>query len=162
MRKLVSNLRKEKEKTAIDGIGMQAHWELNHPSLEEIEASIVAYAALGVNVMITELDISVLPSPWRMPSADVSIQFENSPKMNPYVDGMPDSISNALAKRYEDIFALFDKHKDKISRVTFWGLHDGNSWKNGFPIPGRVDYPLLFSRQLQKKAAYNSVVGLME
>ena len=146
----------------IDGIGMQAHWELNYPSLQQIEESIIAYAELGVQVMITELDISVLPSPWRMPSADISIKFENNPTMNPYTEGMPDSVAAALAKRYRDIFALFNKHSDKISRVTFWGLHDGNSWKNGFPIKGRTDYPLLFDRNLQKKKAYDEVVDLMK
>ena len=145
----------------IDGVGMQAHWELNYPPLQEIEESIIAYAELGVKVMVTELDISVLPSPWRMPSADVSIRFENNPTMNPYVDGMPDSVDVALAQRYKDIFAIFNKHQDKISRVTFWGLYDGRSWKNGFPIRGRTDYPLLFDREKKRKRAYNEVVGLL-
>lgn len=157
---LVRNL-KEKG-VRIDGVGMQAHWELNYPSLEKIEESIIAYANLGVRVMVTELDISVLPSPWRMPSADISIKFENYETMNPYTEGMPDSIGVALAKRYRDIFALFNKHKDKISRVTFWGLHDGNSWKNGFPIKGRTDYPLLFDRNLDQKEAYRELINLMK
>lgn len=146
----------------IDGVGMQAHWELNYPSLEKIEESIIAYAELGVKVMVTELDISVLPSPWRMPSADIGIRFENNPTMNPYVNGIPDSIDVALTKRYRDIFALFNKHQDKISRVTFWGLHDGNSWKNNFPIKGRTDYPLLFNRNMEAKNAYHELVSLMK
>lgn len=146
----------------IDGVGLQAHWELDYPSLEKIEESIIAYSELGVKVMITELDISVLPSPWRMPSADVSIRFQNNPTMNPYTEGIPDSIDMKLAKRYRNIFALFNKHKDKISRVTFWGLHDGNSWKNGFPIRGRTDYPLLFDRNLERKKAYTEVASLLE
>lgn len=146
----------------IDAVGVQAHWELNYPSLEEIEKSILDYANAGVKVMFTELDISVLPSPWRMPSADVSIRFENNETMNPYTDGIPDSINDALAKRYRDIFAIFNKHSDKVSRVTFWGLHDGISWKNGFPIRGRTDYPLLFDRQLEPKKAYWEVVGLVD
>jgi len=144
----------------VDGIGVQAHWELDFPTLEDIESSIIAYSELGVKVMFTELDISVLPSPWRMPSADISVRFENNDKMNPYPAGLPDSVDNALAKRYKDIFELFNKHSDKISRVTFWGLHDGISWKNGFPIKGRVDYPLLFDRDLNPKKAYWEVVSL--
>jgi len=146
----------------IDGVGIQAHWELNYPSLEEIEKSIMAYSELGVKVSFTELDISVLPSPWRMPSADVSIRFENNETMNPYPNGLPDSVQTALADRYKDIFALFNKHKDKIERVTFWGLHDGASWKNGFPIRGRTDYPLLFNRNLEPKKAYWAVVDLVK
>jgi endo-1,4-beta-xylanase len=146
----------------VDGVGIQAHWELNYPSIAEIENSILAYSELGVKVMFTELDISVLPSPWRMPSADISIRFENNETMNPYPDGLPDSVDVALAERYRDIFALFNKHQDKISRVTFWGLHDGISWKNGFPIRGRTDYPLLFDRELKPKKAYWEIVGLKD
>lgn len=144
----------------IDGVGIQAHWSLETPSIEEIEQSILDYSALGVDVMFTELDVSVLPSPWRMPSADISIRFKNNPTMNPYPDSLPDSMQVKLADRYQQIFELFNKHKDKITRVTFWGLHDGVSWKNGFPIRGRTDYPLLFDRKLQPKKAYDAVVEI--
>ena len=69
-------------------------------------------------------------------------------------------MSRQLAKRYEESFELFLKHQDKISRVTFWGVNDGASWKNGWPIPGRTDYPLLFDREYQPKEAYERVVEL--
>lgn len=143
----------------IDGVGIQGHWGLDYPSIEEIETSIEMYAAAGVKVMITELDISVLPSPWRMPTSDVSARFENSPKMNPYPNGLPDSVQVRLAERYKEVFELFNKHADKISRVTFWGLHDGVSWKNNFPIRGRTDYTLLFDRELKPKKAYHAVIA---
>jgi endo-1,4-beta-xylanase len=142
----------------IDGVGMQAHWGLEYPSLEEIETAIEMFADLGVKVMFTELDISVLPSPWHMPTADISVKFENNPKMNPYPDGLPDSVQDQLAARYADVFKLFNKHADKIGRVTFWGLHDGLSWKNNFPIRGRTDYTLLFDRELKPKKAYHAVL----
>jgi len=157
--KLIRNL--QEKGAQVDGVGIQAHWELNYPSLEEIEKSILAYSELGVMVMFTELDISVLPSPWRMPSADVSMRFENNETMNPYPNRLPDSVNTALAQRYRDIFALFNKHKDKVSRVTFWGLHDGVSWKNGFPIRGRTDYPLLFDRQMKPNKAYDEILNLV-
>jgi endo-1,4-beta-xylanase len=146
----------------IDAVGIQAHWELNYPPLEEIEKSIVEFAETGVKVMFTELDISVLPSPWRMPSADIDIRFENNEIMNPYPNGIPDSVNATLTQRYADIFALFNKYKDKISRVTFWGFHDGISWKNGFPIPGRTDYPLIFDRKREPKDAYWKLIELVE
>ncbi len=146
----------------IDAVGIQAHWDLTFPSLEEIENSIIQFSKLGIKVMFTELDVSVLPSPWSMPSADISIRFQNNKKMNPYPQGIPDSVNEALAKRYRDIFNLFNKYRDIISRVTFWGLHDGVSWKNEFPIPGRTDYPLVFDREMKPKKAYWELVGLME
>src|SRR5690606_30654940 len=45
----------------IDGIGIQGHWGLSFPKTEYIEAAIDAYHALGLKVMITELDVDVLP-----------------------------------------------------------------------------------------------------
>jgi endo-1,4-beta-xylanase len=140
-------------------VGIQAHWGLGYPSLEEIETAIEMYAEAGVKVMFTEMDISALPSPWHMPTADVSVKFANNPTMNPYPDGLPDSVQNQLASRYAEIFELFNKHSDKISRVTFWGLHDGVSWKNNFPIEGRTDYTLLFDRELKPKKAFDAVIA---
>lgn len=146
----------------IDGIGMQGHWQLDSPSIEEIEKSILMYSDLGVKVAITELDVSVLPSPWELEGAEISQKFENTPKMNPYPKSLPDSIQVKLADRYESIFKLFLKHKDKISRVTFWGVYDGQSWLNGWPIRGRTNYPLLFDTNLKPKKAYESVLNLKE
>ena len=147
----------------ISGVGMQGHWGLEEPDLAEVEKSILAYAALGVKVMITELDITVLPNPWDMEGAEVSQnfrEFEGDEKMNPYASGLPDSVQVKLAERYTDIFKLFLKHKDKISRVTFWGVGDANSWLNGWPIRGRTNYPLLFDREYNRKNIYDSVIGL--
>ena len=146
----------------VDGVGIQAHWRLDSPSLKEIEESIAAYSALGLKVAFTELDITVLPNPWDLKGADVNQNFEGSAKMNPYPKTLPDSIQNKLAQRYADIFKLFLKHKDKISRVTFWGVHDGQSWLNDWPIKGRTNYPLLFDPKLEPKKAYNSVLQLKE
>ena len=144
----------------IDGVGIQAHWGLDHPSLETIDTSIREYAELGIKVMFTELDINVIPNPWDLEGADVNQNFEGSEKMNPYPDLLPDSIQNQLAERYRDIFDLFLKHKDNISRVTFWGVDDGQSWKNNWPIKGRTDYPLLFDRDYKPKKAYHSIIAL--
>ncbi len=147
----------------IDGIGVQAHWSLNQPSLNEIEQIIFDISELGVDVMFTELDISVLPSPWEQVGAEVSqnfSRFEGDAKMNPYPDKLPKSIQNKLAKRYNDIFQLFIKHSDKISRVTFWGVMDKHSWLNNFPIKGRTNYPLLFDRNYQAKEAHKSLIIL--
>lgn len=144
----------------VDGVGIQAHWRLESPSLEEIEKSILAYSALGLKVAFTELDITVLPNPWDLKGADVNQNFEGSAKMNPYPESLPDSVQDKLAQRYSDIFKLFLKHKDKISRVTFWGVYDGQSWLNDWPIKGRTNYPLLFDTQLKPKKAYNALIDL--
>lgn len=157
---LVKNLQKNGAK--IDGIGEQGHWHLNTPTLEEIEKTILDFSALGIKVAITELDISVLPSPWDVVGADVNQKSEANEKMNPYPKGLPEDIKIQLAARYEAIFKLFIKHQDKISRVTLWGVNDGQSWLNDWPIRGRSNYPLLFDREFKPKEAYNSVMKLKE
>lgn len=149
----------------IDGIGMQAHWGLDGPSLEDIENSIIAYAELGLKVSFTELDVTALPNPWDLDGAAVEqsyAQFEGDPKMNPYPVQLTDSAQTQLAERYEAIFKLFLKHKDKISRVTFWGVTDKQTWLNDWPINGRTNHPLLFDRNYQPKKAYNSVMALKQ
>lgn len=142
----------------IDGIGMQGHVGLNYPSLEEFEKSILAFSDLGVKVMITEMDITVLPSPWNNAGADVAANAGYQQKMNPYTDGLPDSVSMAFNERYLNFFKLFLKHQDKISRVTLWGVCDHHSWRNGWPIRGRTDYPLLFDRDNKPKEVVGSII----
>jgi endo-1,4-beta-xylanase len=144
----------------IDGIGMQGHWHLDSPSIEEIEESILAYSALGLKISITELDIDVLPGPDGISGAEISQNAELRAELDPYTGGLPDSLSTALAQRYADIFALFYKHRDVIDRVTFWGVNDGDSWKNGFPVRGRTNYPLLFDRNNKRKAAYDAIMAI--
>lgn len=155
---LIKNIQDNNVK--IDGVGIQAHWGLNKPSIETIDTTIKAFAALGLKIMFTELDISVLPNPGDLQGADVNQNFEANELLNPYPDALPDSVQNQLANRYRDIFKVFLKHKDNISRVTFWGVDDGHSWKNNWPIRGRTNYPLLFDRNYQPKKAYYSVTEL--
>jgi endo-1,4-beta-xylanase len=149
----------------INAIGVQAHWRLKSPSLNEIEQMILDISAAGVDLMFTELDITVLPNPWELVGAEVTrnfSKFEGDPKMDPYPNGLPKEIEIQLAKRYKDIFKLFMKHQDKISSVTFWGVIDQYSWLNDWPIKGRTNYPLLFDREYQPKLAYKTLVNLIE
>lgn len=148
----------------IDGIGMQGHWGLNYPPIEEIEASIQAFAALGLKVMITELDVDVLPLTREGQVIGTALQHpqfqlpEFERYLDPWPDHLPAEIERQLADRYAELFALFLRHADVIDRVTLWGVHDGMSWKNDYPIPGRRNYPLLFDRKRQPKPALSAVL----
>jgi len=142
----------------IDGVGIQGHWHVGKIPLKDIEESILEYSALGLKVMFTELDIEVLERNFQ--GADVNQRMANSPEINPYTNGLPDNVQKQLADDYEALFKLFLKHKDKVTRVTFWGVNDGDSWLNNWPVRGRTSYPLLFDRNNQPKPAYFKVVGL--
>lgn len=146
--------------TKINGVGIQGHWSINSNNLKDIEDAIVEFSQLGIKVAFTELDYTVLPNPWDLKGADVNQRFEENPKMNPYKESLPDSVQNVLANRYENLFKVFLKHKDKISRVTFWGVNDSHSWLNGWPIKNRTNYPLLFDRAFEPKKAYLSIINL--
>ncbi|MCC6492738.1 MAG: endo-1,4-beta-xylanase [Pirellulales bacterium] len=144
----------------IDGIGLQGHWGMSYPLLDEVEATLSDYGKLGVKLLITELDINVLPRSNGQTAADVAARDAAAEELNPYAEGLPPEVDEALADRYASIFRLFLKHADKIDRVTFWGVHDGQSWLNNWPIRGRTAYPLLFDRRLQPKLAFEKLAGL--
>jgi endo-1,4-beta-xylanase len=118
----------------IDGIGMQTHVGMDYPDLAEYEKSMEAFAALGVRIMITEMDITLLPFPDQTAGADVNVSFEYQQKMNPYAQGLPDSVNTLFEKRYFDFFSIFLRHKDVISRVTLWGVSDHQSWRTTGPF----------------------------
>ena len=105
----------------IDAVGIQAHWDLHFPSIQQIEKTIIELAETGVDVMITELDITVIPNPYELAgiARDEFKKFEGDKKWDPFQAGIPDNVQKKLTKRYKEIFELFVKHHDKISRVTF-------------------------------------------
>jgi endo-1,4-beta-xylanase len=112
-----------------------------------------------MDIHVTELDIDVLQS--RSTSADLGTAREaNSAAMDPYKDGLPAQVELALADRYDQFFRLMLKYRRNVKRVTTWGVHDGMSWKNDFPVRGRTNYPLLFDRQLQPKLAHQRLMSL--
>lgn len=152
--KLVHDLRAKGLR--IDAVGSQAHWRLETPSIAQIEKSLIALRDAGVKVHFTELDVEVLPR--NVNGAEVSMREERTPALDPYTQGLPAEIQAKLAQRYADLFALFLKYEDVIDRVTFWGVTDGDSWLNNWPVRGRTNHPLLFDRNLQPKPAFNAVV----
>jgi endo-1,4-beta-xylanase len=140
----------------LDGVGIQGHWLLDSPSPKEIDEAIAAYAALGVKVMITELDIDVLPR--KGGGADISATEKQG--LDPYKQGLPDDVQQKLAKRYGELFEVLAKHRDAgvLTRVTFWGFYDGSTWLDNWPVKGRTNHPFLWDRQLQRKPAFDAVV----
>ena len=142
----------------ITGVGMQEHNSMDWPTVQQVNETIDAFAKLGVKVMMTELDVDVLPHAERSHSADVGMHAAADPKLNPYPNGLPESVQKELASRYADLFATYAKHCGEVTRVTLWGVTDGDSWKNDWPIRGRTNYPLLFDRKGAPKPAFDAVI----
>lgn len=132
---------------SITAVGIQGHSNLMWPSLEQLEKSIKILAKLGIQVHISELDVDVLST--RQYSSDTEATT------------LASSMQSALAQRYSDLFRLYTEHTS-IKRVTFWGVTDKYSWLNEWPIPGRVNHPLLFDREGNTKLAYQTLFHLKD
>ena len=142
----------QQRRIRIDAVGEQGHWRLQSPTPAEIDQAITELRATGVKVMITELDVNLLPA------APPATPGEPPPAAaNPYANGLPDDMQQALARYYGDAFRVFLKHRDDISRVTFWGVSDADSWLNR----GRANHPLLWNRQREPKPAFDEVVKVL-
>jgi endo-1,4-beta-xylanase len=139
----------------VTAIGLQDHVQMDWPTLEQEDATISAFAALGLKVMITELDVNVLGG---RQTADIT-ELSHPGGSNVYTNGLPPAVQQELAKRYADLFSVFVKHHDDISLVTFWGVTDGDSWLN---LRGRVNHPLLFDRAGQPKPAFDAVIRVAQ
>ena len=144
----------------VAAVGLQGHNRMTWPTVAQQDSTLAAFGALGVKVNITELDIDVLPAATRSQTAEVTLSAAPAAALNPYVGGLPDSVQQALARRYADLFGVYMKYRDVIERVTFWGVTDGDSWLNGWPVRGRTSYPLLFDRAGQPKSAFDAVLRM--
>ena len=142
----------------VTAVGLQGHDKLDWPTAKQQADTIEAFAALGVKVCITELDVDVLPRNAPGTSADISATSSGGAGLNPYTAGLPDAVQQELARRYAELFDIFVKYRASISRVTFWGVTDAGSWLNNFPIRGRTNYPMLFDREGKPKAAFFAVM----
>lgn len=158
---VVKLIRSLKEKgIRIDAVGMQGHMGMDYPDIKEFEESMLAFAAEGVKVMITEWDMSALPTARQSANISDTVAFRKS--LNPYPDALPDSVNTVWNRRMDEFFTLFEKHSDIVTRVTAWGVSDGDSWKNDFPVKGRKDYPLLFDRNYQPKKFVKDMIEEVE
>jgi endo-1,4-beta-xylanase len=131
----------------VNGIGLQGHWSINHPSESDLRDAIAKYSSLGIKVQITELDISVYSS-----DSDFSVR-------KPGDDVFTSVMEQKQIDKYKMIFRVFRENKNVITGVTFWNVSDRKTWLDNFPIRNRKNYPLLFDQNLQRKKAYPEVIN---
>ena len=141
----------------IDAVGMQSHMGMEHPDFAEYEKTIQALIDAGVKVAITKLDMDAIPTVSF--GASVEDEAAYSAQMNPYPEALPDSVSQIWNDRMKQVFSIYDKYQDHICRVTAWGVQDGDSWKNDWPMKGRTNYPLLFDRNYEMKPFLKDIIN---
>ncbi|HZN64734.1 MAG TPA: endo-1,4-beta-xylanase [Tepidisphaeraceae bacterium] len=157
--KQIALLRSLREKNVpVHAVGLQGHYEIDRVPFKDIEQTLDAMRQLGVKVVISELDIDVIPrSRWW---ADGGKHREELSKLNPYQEACPPDVLKRQAEQYAELFRILRRHRDVVVRVSFWNLHDGQSWLNDFPWK-RVNHPLLFDRQSHPKPAFHAVVSAL-
>lgn len=131
----------------IDGVGIQAHWSIYGPSEEELREALDLYSELGLEIQITELDVSLYP--WEKERRELK-------------EGESDEFTPELQQKqieaYDMFFKVFRDYEDVITGVTFWNISDRYSWLDTYPVEGRKNYPLLFDENFERKKAYERVV----
>lgn len=132
----------------VHGVGLQGHWSIFEPSESELRAAIEKYSSLGLQIHITELDVSVYP--W---------EKEKRKKRPGESDILNADMEQKQLDQYSKIFKVFREYPKVITNVTFWNISDRYSWLDTYPVSGRKNYPLLFDTNLQKKKAYWEVVN---
>ncbi|NWQ43648.1 endo-1,4-beta-xylanase [Bacillus sp. EB106-08-02-XG196] len=126
----------------IRGVGLQAHWNLVNPSLEDIRTAIERYASLGLKLHLTELDISVF-----------NFEDKRTDLKQPTHEML-----ELQAERYQRVFQLLRQYQNHITSVTFWGAADDYTWLSDFPVIGRENWPFLFDENHQPKESFWKVV----
>jgi GH35 family endo-1,4-beta-xylanase len=134
-----------KEEAPIHAVGIQGHWRSGSVPFEDIDKAIADYASLGLKVSITELDVTI-----RGASGGQLGGGFGRPGSRPSRPASAEDLKQQ-ASDYAKLFAIFAKHKDVIERVTFWGLHDGRTWRRG-------QHPLILNANGSPKAAYAAIV----
>ncbi len=130
----------------VHGVGLQAHWSIFEPSEKELRQAIELYSSLGLQIHITELDMSVYP--WEK---DKRQKHANED------DTLTPEREQRQVEQYGKVFSIFREYKKNITSVTFWNVSDRYTWLDSYPVPGRKNYPLLFDINLQPKKAYEKV-----
>ncbi len=127
----------------IDGVGIQAHYDITSFDPVMLEDMIVRINALGLDVQITEIDFSMYDY-----NADTDLRYTE----------FTQEMEELQASCYGKAFEIFRKHADKISCVTQWGVADDSSYLFNIPVKNRNDWPYIFDAQHEKKLAYDAIV----
>lgn len=159
-KKIVELLTQLKQKGApVDAYGMQGHFELGEDAVPQLRETFDALRKLNIKVVVSELDIDVVTrGRWW---ADGGKNRDEVAKYNPYKDGLPKEVERKQIDQYVELFKLFNEYSDMIVRVSFWNLHDGESWLNTFPW-NRVNHPLLFDRDRKPKLVFDAVYEILK
>ncbi|MCQ2068883.1 MAG: endo-1,4-beta-xylanase [Bacteroidaceae bacterium] len=120
----------------IDGIGMQGHFSVYEPSLEDIEAAIEKYSEIVDHIQFTELDIRL------------NREMGGGLNMNRQGEELTPEKQQMFNDRYTGFFDVLRRHADVIDVVTFWNVSDRDSWV------GTSNYPLLFDKNSDPKETY--------
>lgn len=125
----------------VDGIGLQCHWNLYNPSMEDFKRAMEEYAKLGIKIQVTEMDISLY-------------EFSDHTKL----DSPGTQLLEKQTAIYKEGFKILREYKDIVDTVTLWGVADDDTWLDNFPVRNRKNWPLLFDENQDPKDALYEIL----
>jgi endo-1,4-beta-xylanase len=128
----------------VHGVGIQGHWYYNYPNEDTLHTAIERYAALGLDIEFTEVDIS-------------AYEYDDKRTQVDYFPSMPEDRLHQQAQRYREIFRIAANYP-AVKNITTWGIADNHTWLDNFPVPGRKNWPLLFDQEYRYKDVVSSLV----
>lgn len=135
---------KEAEGTRIDGMGMQGHYGIDSPSMNDFENSVRLYTNVVGKVQITEWDINIGTS---YKGTEESLEQVTRDVANRYY-------------RFYNKIQLLAREGIVIDGFTFWGTVDKYSWlQSSSNVGGGSDgkgrqFPLLFDDDYNVKPSF--------
>ena len=121
----------------IDGVGIQGHWYYNFPDGRTLRNALKKYCALGLDIELTEVDISLY-------------KWNEAGKKRDFFTVRPEKRILEQAKRYMEIFKIASDYP-AVKNITMWGIADSHTWLDNFPVEGRKNWPLLFDENFKEK-----------
>ena len=163
--RIVALIRALREKGCrVDGVGMQQH-HFAAPDYDEIKRSIEIYAALGLRIHVTELDVSMMAT---FNSGNTRLKPGDS-GFAEYIQEAMKATPEKLAKIdeiYVKLFEIYRSYADVIECVTTWGIADDWTWLDFFGMnrnmPRIKQHPLLFDVDGRPKPCVYSLIDAAE
>ena len=128
----------------VQGVGIQGHWYYNYPDGDTLQAAMEKYAALGLEIEFTEVDIS-------------AYEYDDARKKGEYFPSMPEDRLREQAERYKELFRIAANYP-AVKNITIWGIADNHTWLDNFPVSGRKNWPLLFDEKYRNKEVVPALV----
>lgn len=105
------------------GIGMQSHVDITRPTLEQYGAALDAFLATGLEVQITELDVTI-----NFDHENETWEYRNKGETDEQQAAFVRDFMKMVVKKQRELNKTMNPKG--ITGITIWGLYDNVSWRS--------------------------------